>query len=85
MIPVIEGLCVAAARQNRTAANGTIDRLTTQGQVTEFHLPPATPAETEQGFSNQANAGMISSPDGNLWFTEVDDWSGLAVYTNFLE
>jgi streptogramin lyase len=46
-----------------------IDRLTTQGKMTEFSIPSAPPFR----YGNSSFPGLITSgSDGNLWFLEVN-------------
>ena len=43
------------------SGNNQIDRVTPQGQITQFTLP---------GTDDPSPDGIVSGPDGNLWFTE---------------
>ncbi|MGD0839217.1 MAG: Virginiamycin B lyase [Polyangia bacterium] len=51
------------------SSSGQIGRMTLAGILTEFSIPP--PAEYPPGLPFNANpAGIVTGPDGNLWFTD---------------
>lgn len=62
-----------------TEAVGRIGRITTQGQITEYPTPPDF--HHVPGASSDAEpTGIVTGPDGNLWFTEQLD-GGIGVIT----